>query len=90
MAKRKKTSGGDCTRKKISFRTKRGKVVSFMGRPGGMTSAGGSCKPIKRKVAHLAKYRFTKGMAKKCGGKSHKRHGAGASPFAKCMGSKVG
>lgn len=45
-----------CAKTRISFKTKRGKTVSFTGRKGGDSAYGGSC-PAKRKPvskwAHL-------------------------------------
>lgn len=92
MAKHKKHgSPSDCTIKRISFKTKRGKVISFMGRPGGMKSAGGSCSDKHRSTKHLSKFKmaFKKAVAA-CDSKSHAKHGKhGKSPFNTCVGSKL-
>ncbi len=91
MAKKTKSHGGSCTVKRISFKTKRGKVISFMGRPGGMKSAGGVCADKKRSTKHLAPFKKEfKGAVRACLDKSHKRHGKhGVSPFNKCIASEL-
>lgn len=91
MAKKARKSGGSCTRQRISFKTKRGKVVSFLGRPGGMKRAGGSCSDLKRKTSHLAPFKKEfKAAVAACSGKSHKRHGKhGSSAFNTCIGKEL-
>lgn len=86
MAKR----GSGCTPKRITFKA-HGKTVSFMGRPGGMKSAGGKCSDKRRSTAHLRSYKSAfKSAVKACKSKSHKRAGKrSASPFNKCVGSKL-
>lgn len=92
MAKKaRKSSGGSCTRQRISFKTKRGKTVTFMGRPGGMAQAGGSCSNLKRSTAHLKTFKsaFKKAVSA-CGKASHKRSGKhGKSPFNTCIAGKL-
>ena len=84
MARHKKSSRGSCTVTTIRFKTKRGKVVEFRGRPGGMTSAGGECKPKHRSTTHLRPYKLALAKAARaCKGKSLK-------PFHKCVAAKVG
>lgn len=46
MAKQEKS----CTRKLIRIKTKRGRVITFMGRKGGQTKAGGKCANQARRV----------------------------------------
>lgn len=55
MARRKSRSSRrrivkSCTPQTISFRTKRGKTVSFKGRSAGQQKAGGKCSNKKRRV----------------------------------------
>jgi hypothetical protein len=90
MARRRHRSGGDCTRKRISFKA-HGKTVSFMGRPGGMKSAGGSCSDKHRSTRHLTSYKSAfKKAAHACAGKSHARHGKhGKSAYNRCVGAKL-
>lgn len=91
MAKKGKKTGGNCTRQRISFKTKRGKVISFMGRPDGMKGAGGVCSDIKRSTVKLAPFKraFTAAV-KSCAKSSHKKSGKhGVSPFNKCIGGKL-
>jgi hypothetical protein len=85
------SSGGSCTPQQISFTTRRGKNVSFRGRPGGMTTAGGECKPKHRPTRHLAPFKtaFRKAV-RTCASRSHVRRGKhGASPFNTCVGQHV-
>jgi len=93
MARRKKKSshGGSCTPKMIRFKTKRGKVVEFRGRPGGMTTAGGVCAPKRRSTAHLRTYKSAfKSAVHACSKSSHKRHGKhGKSAFNVCVGKHL-
>jgi len=92
MARRKKKSshGGSCTPKRISFKA-HGKIVSFVGRPGGMKSAGGSCANKHRSTAHLRTYKTEfKAAVRACKKSSHKRHGKhGKSAFNVCVGKHL-
>lgn len=84
MARKHKRSGGSCKVTTIRFKTRRGKVVEFEGRPGGMTTAGGECKPKHRSTAHLRPFKLAmKKAAKACKGKSR-------GAFRKCVGAKIG
>ncbi len=93
MAKHRKkhSGGGSCTVKLIRFKTKRGKVVEFRGRPGGMTTAGGVCAPKHRSTAHLRTFKSAfKSAVRACAHSSHKRHGKhGKSPFNVCVGKHL-
>ena len=82
---------GACTPTMIRFKTRRGKVVTFRGRPGGMKTAGGECKPKHRSTAHLRPFKTAfKAAARACKHASHKRHGKhGKSAFNVCVGKKV-
>lgn len=91
MARRRHKRGSGCSRKLIRFRTRRGKTVSFYGRPGGMTTAGGVCKPKRRKTSHLSRYKSAfRAAVRACKRTSHTRRGKhGVSAFNRCVGAKV-
>ncbi len=71
-----------CSVTTIRFRTRRW-TVTFRGRRGGMTTAGGKCAPKRRKTSHLARWKSAMRRASKsCRGK-------GRGAFRKCVGSKL-
>lgn len=71
-----------CSVTAIRFKTRRG-VVSFRGRRGGMTTAGGKCSPKTRRTGHLARWK----KAMRSAARSCKGRGRGA--FRKCVGAKL-
>lgn len=75
--------GGGCSPRTIRFKTKRGKVIQFTGRPGGQKQHGGDCSNKHRSTRHLAVYKSAlRKAAKACKGKKGKMN------FRSCVRSK--
>lgn len=79
MAKRRgrkehKKANKTCSVEKISFKTKRGRRIEFMGRPGGQEKFGGKCKNKARPRTGWQRI-FAK-VADKCSGKSRAKRNA--------------
>ena len=81
--RRSRKSLASCSVTAIRFKTRRGKTISFRGRRGGMTTAGGKCSPKVRRTGHLARWK----KAMRSAARSCKGRGRGA--FRKCVGAKL-
>jgi ABC-type histidine transport system ATPase subunit len=65
-----------CSIRTISFRTKRGKHVSFRGRSGGQKRAGGVCANVADKPGEKRAQREFAKVARHCHGKSRAKRNA--------------
>lgn len=78
MARKKHNKG--CSRTVIRFKTRRGRVVSFSGTPGGSKKHGGKCGSVgagfSKHAAAVAARRAFGRAARKCHGKSRVKRNA--------------
>lgn len=83
MAKKSKS----CSATKIKFRTKRGRVVEFRGRPGGSVAHGGECPKKLPTAAQRAHRGLFKRAAAVCARQKKSMHGP---ELARCVKNNIG